>query len=127
MTPIVYNRFPSMNSKIAQATVFSLTNGNYCCSISPFIDLNDAPQSADKQQVFLTERSKNQYVIDISELGDIPGSPIAFWIKKSYRNIFKNSKSIGEVTVAMYWSSKTGHFYLRRFKVNWRHPTVSSM
>ena len=27
----------------------------------------------------------------------------------------------------LYWSSKTGHFYLRRFKVNWRHPTVSSM
>jgi hypothetical protein len=25
----------------------------------------------------------------------------------------------------LYWSSKTGHFLLRRFKVNWRHTTVS--
>jgi RHS repeat-associated protein len=27
----------------------------------------------------------------------------------------------------LYWSSKTGHVLLRRFKVNWRHTTVSSM
>ena len=53
MAQIGYNSFPSMNSKVAQATVFSLVNHRAGDFVGTFVDLNSAPQAADKEQVFL--------------------------------------------------------------------------
>jgi hypothetical protein len=48
------------------------------------------------------------------------------WISRS--DIIKYIANVkGDVHLTLYWSSKTGHFYLSRFKVNWRHATVSSV
>ncbi|EMI2669897.1 TPA: BREX-1 system adenine-specific DNA-methyltransferase PglX [Pseudomonas aeruginosa] len=88
MAHIGYNSFPSMNSKVAQATVFSITNkrcGNY---IGTFIDLNSAPQSADKRAVFLARDPANRFEIAADEFAKIQGSPLAYWLSDQMRQLF---------------------------------------
>jgi hypothetical protein len=48
-------------------------------------------------------------------------------IEWNYEEEVRVVKNISEIPFGLYWSSKTGHFYLSRFKVNWRHATVSSV
>jgi hypothetical protein len=94
MTQIGYNSFPSLNSKVAQATVFSLANfrnGNYA---GTFVDLNSAPQSADKREEFLSRDPQNQYIIAADEFKKIPGSPIAYWIDDNLRGVFNKAGSL---------------------------------
>ncbi|MBK6763407.1 MAG: BREX-1 system adenine-specific DNA-methyltransferase PglX [Micrococcales bacterium] len=73
MAQIGYNSFPSMNSKIAQATVFSLANHKIVDFEGTFFDLNSAPQSASKDRVFLERDPRNRYAIGAREFGRLPG------------------------------------------------------
>lgn len=41
------------------------------------------------------------------------------------RTLFTGGATLDRDYNIVYWSSKTGHFLLSRFKVNWRHSTVS--
>jgi len=88
MAQIGYNSFPSMNSKVARATVFTVANrhlGNYA---GVFIDLNSAPQSADKEVVFLARNPSDRYEVSVWEFAQIPGSPIAYATSPKVRNCF---------------------------------------
>ena len=88
MAQIGYNSFPSMNSKVAQATVFSLGNlrvGNFS---GTFINLNSGPQSADKKAVFLARDSEIHFNVAADEFKKIPGSPVAYWVSESMRAAF---------------------------------------
>lgn len=88
LTQIGYNSFPSMNSKVAQAAVFSLKNrkiNNYC---GVYINLNDAPQSADKQDVFLTHDTLKRFEVCSDEFNKIPGSPISYWVSDAIYSAF---------------------------------------
>ena len=53
-----YNSFPEMNSKIAQACAFSVIATYIKDSIGRYINLNSAPQSADKNKIFLERTEK---------------------------------------------------------------------
>ena len=94
MAQIGYNSFPSMNSKIAQATVFSIWNNRPVNFTGTFIDLNSAPQSADKREIFLARNSKNTFTIDSREFDKLPGSPLAYWASARVRSIFDKSKPL---------------------------------
>lgn len=48
LVQIGYNSFPEMNSKIAQACLFSVIKTNIKCIKAKYINLNNAPQAADK-------------------------------------------------------------------------------
>jgi len=96
MAQIGYNSFPSMNSKVAQAAVFSIRNCRVPGYRSTFTDLNAAPQSADKREVFLARDPANQFVIASDEFEKIPGSPIAFWVGEGVLQAFENPK-LGEM------------------------------
>ena len=91
MVQIGYNSFPSLNSKIAQATVFCLVNKWISEFAGTFINLNNAPQSANKQEVFLSKKSLDRFIVSADALKAIPGSPVAYWMSDSVRLIFKRS------------------------------------
>jgi hypothetical protein len=56
LVQIGYNSFPSMNSKVAQAVAFTISGYKGIKYISSYINLNSAPQSADKDEFFLKFR-----------------------------------------------------------------------
>ncbi|MEZ0175393.1 MAG: BREX-1 system adenine-specific DNA-methyltransferase PglX [Candidatus Reddybacter sp.] len=100
MAQVGYNSFPSMNSKIAQATVFSLQNCAVRDYVGTYINLNDAPQAADKQQIFLGRNSDICFTVSAAEFQQIPGSPLAYWVSRKTRGIFNDEVSMGEVVSA---------------------------
>ncbi|MEI4516340.1 MULTISPECIES: BREX-1 system adenine-specific DNA-methyltransferase PglX [unclassified Stenotrophomonas] len=82
MAQIGFNSFPSMNSKIALAAVFSALNAKIDGCAGTYVDLNSAPQSADKQTVFLNRERSNCFTATSSDFSKIPGSPVAYWASK---------------------------------------------
>lgn len=54
---IGYNSFPEMNSKVAKACATSLMAARVNDFVGKFVNLNSAPQSADKNKVFV-ERNR---------------------------------------------------------------------
>ena len=94
MAQIGYNSFPSMNSKIAQATVFSIANHRLAEFLGKFIDLNSAPQSADKRLVFLARGPQIEFAIDSREFSKLPGSPVAYWASDRVRSVYEKSKPL---------------------------------
>ena len=100
MAQIGYNSFPSMNSKVAQATVFSLGNlrvGNFS---GTFINLNSGPQSADKKAVFLARDSEIHFNVAADEFKKIPGSPVAYWVSARVRAVFEEGTLLGKLVDA---------------------------
>lgn len=96
MVQIGYNSFPTMNSKIAQATAFSLLNRNIGNFVACFVNLNDAAQSADKQSVFLSQDPAHRFKLPLGDLKKLPGSPIAYWASKSQRIAFEHNSPLSE-------------------------------
>lgn len=94
LTQIGYNSFPSLNSKIAQAVVFTLQNSLFRNYRGSFINLNEAPQSADKKDVFLARSPNDCYQVESTEFEKIPGSPVAYWVTDRVREIFKTAKRL---------------------------------
>jgi type II restriction/modification system DNA methylase subunit YeeA len=97
LAQIGYNSFPSLNSKVAQAAVFSFVNYRIEKFAAVFNNLNDAPQSADKNAVFLAQDPANRYDFVVDQFKRIPGSPIAYWVGEHVGNIFQKRASIGRV------------------------------
>ena len=91
MAQIGYNSFPSLNSKIALATVFSVSNIRVSEFSGTYIDLNSAPQSADKRDVFLAREPGNRFVVSADDLRKIPGSPVAYWVSGQIRDVYSES------------------------------------
>lgn len=94
LVQIGYNSFPSMNSKVAQAVAFSLFNQRPAGFAGTFIDLNSAPQSADKGEVFRARGQSNQYAASAERFEKIPGSPITFAISDAVLSAYSDKPSI---------------------------------
>ncbi|QNI65413.1 BREX-1 system adenine-specific DNA-methyltransferase PglX [Synechococcus sp. A15-44] len=99
MLHIGYNSFPSMNSKIAQASAFTLLNTHVESLPGAFIDLNSAPQTADKKSTFLARTPASRFDVTSEEFEEIPGSPLAYWASEKLRLTFKN-RTIEEITIS---------------------------
>jgi type II restriction/modification system DNA methylase subunit YeeA len=98
MAQIGFNSFPSMNSKVAQAAVFTFINTKVNNYYSTFTNLNNAPQSADKREVFLARAPENQFVITAEEFKKIPGSPVTYWVSKKVFDTYESEVSIGSIS-----------------------------
>ncbi|ASF46372.1 BREX-1 system adenine-specific DNA-methyltransferase PglX [Methylovulum psychrotolerans] len=96
LVQVGYNSFPEMNSKIAQACVFSVIATHINNFTGRYIDLNSAPQSADKNQVFLGHTKELIHDVCQDNFKKISGSPVAYWVSDKVRFIFEN-KNIGEL------------------------------
>lgn len=94
---IGYNSFPELNSKVAQACAFVLARDKDS-GVGIYFDLNDAPQSADKDQVFLAKRqAQDRFEVDLGSFRAIPGSPIAYWVNEKIRALFATNPNLGSV------------------------------
>ena len=88
---IGYNSFPEMNSKIAQACAFVAKN-QFQKKAGVYFNLNVAPQSADKELVFLEQLQSDAGIFGYaSDFQKIPGSPIAYWISKEMLSLYAGS------------------------------------
>ncbi|MEA3643394.1 MAG: BREX-1 system adenine-specific DNA-methyltransferase PglX, partial [Lamprobacter sp.] len=97
MVQIGYNSFPSMNSKVAQATAFALLNkraGNYT---GTFFDLNSAAQSSDKNSVFLARNPSSCFLVSVDKFKKIPDSPVAYWVSENIADAFKRKSPLGQL------------------------------
>lgn len=100
---IGFNSFPEMNSKIAQACAFSIAGVALREFVGEYINLNDADQSADKNDVFLRRSARNCHLAEQSRFSRIPGSPIAYWLSEKMLRIFDSGKPLGTM-----WEPKKG-------------------
>ena len=91
LVQIGYNSFPEINSKIAQACSFSIFVGYVPGYFGRYVDLNFAPQSADKSRVFLERSTGLVHDVLQEDFKKIPGSPVAFWLPDQARRIFKEA------------------------------------
>jgi len=97
MVQIGFNSFPSLNSKVALATMFVLKNHRINGFLGTFVNLNSAPQSADKNAVFLERSLVNRYIVESVEFQKIPGSPVAYWVGDNFRNVFRVHPKLGSI------------------------------
>ncbi|WP_338415206.1 BREX-1 system adenine-specific DNA-methyltransferase PglX [uncultured Sphaerotilus sp.] len=97
---IGYNSFPEMNSKVAQASATSIFFAKINYLAGRYINLNLAPESSDKNQIFLNRSPSMVHDVAQEKFKDISGTPIIYWIDDDLRKIFSdapNLKSIADV------------------------------
>jgi hypothetical protein len=122
LTQIGFNSFPSLNSKIALATVFSVLNRPIAKYVGNFVDLNSAPQAADKSAVFRMRNSTNCFQVSVDDFKKIPGSPVAYWASLQVRDIFVRAEPL-EKHAPVRQGMATGDN--DRFLRNWAEVDVS--
>jgi hypothetical protein len=64
--------------------------------IGTYVNLNDAPHSADKDQVFLSKESRAEFKIATQEFRKIPGSPVSYWVSQQIRALFSVYPPLGD-------------------------------
>ena len=94
LVQIGYNSFPEINSKIAQACAFSILNMKVDNFFGSYINLNSAPQAADKKSVFIDRTEELVFEICQDSFNNIPGMPLAYSASSSVFKIFKSGKTI---------------------------------
>lgn len=91
---IGYNSFPELNSKVVQAVSFVINNSINKNIKGIYYNLNNVPQSADKQLVFQEKLERDDYFLTNQEdFNLIPGLPIGYWLSKEYLKLFKSKKA----------------------------------
>ena len=124
LTQIGYNSFPELNSKVAQACAFIFERTQREISGS-YINLNDAPQSADKNSVFLgKKRDQNIYWSKQSNFTKISGTPIAYWVTRSVFGCFEDNPSIAKYAEVKNGMSTTDN---DRFTRLWYEVNISNV
>lgn len=93
---IGYNSFPEINSKIAQACAFSIAATHVHGFVGRYVNLNAAPQSADKNQVFIERTSELVHDIRQEDFKKIPGAPLSYWVPNSVRLLFETATLLSD-------------------------------
>jgi len=94
---IGYNSFPELNSKVVQCAAFILGKYSNSQLVGRYVNLNSAPQSADKKVVFEKRDASIIYDVDQSDLLKIPGSALAYWANKIALNHFSCTELLGAI------------------------------
>ena len=119
LAQIGFNSFPELNSKYALAAATIIKKGAVGVT-GEFVDLNSAPQSANKELVFKEKRvNRDFYSVTAAEFTRIPGTPIAYWASENTRLAFKSAgrlKEIGDTRQGMA-TSDNGRFLRAWFEV----------
>jgi hypothetical protein len=96
-----------MNSKIAQACSFVFRNTPSDCK-GTYLNLNDAPQAADKEIVFLEKvRTQDIFRTESRGFSSIPGNPVAYWASEKIISCFKKFARIADIAATRSGMSTT--------------------
>jgi hypothetical protein len=79
-----------MNSKIALGTAFCGINQFVESYRSVYLNINDAPHSADKQAIFLEKAPSRRFERTSDVFENIPENPLSYWLKGEILAAFKN-------------------------------------
>jgi type II restriction/modification system DNA methylase subunit YeeA len=124
LVQIGYNSFPELNSKVAQACAFIFERNQRELSGS-YINLNDAPQSADKNSVFLgKKRDRSIHWSKQSNFTKISGTPIAYWVTKSVFRCFEENQPIEKYAEVKNGMSTTDN---ERFTRLWYEVNIANV
>ncbi|MEL7358174.1 MAG: BREX-1 system adenine-specific DNA-methyltransferase PglX [Cyanobacteria bacterium J06560_6] len=94
---IGYNSFPELNSKVVQACAFVLINSSDKTT-GDYLNLNDAPQSSDKEEIFLnSKKSGSVFHAEKKNFFSVPGTPVAYWISRNVIDAFKENKPLSDL------------------------------
>lgn len=99
LTQIGFNSFPSLNSKVALAAVFSLTNSRVNNYVSSFIDLNSAPHSADKRAVFLERSNAQCFDVAVEKFENVPGKPLIYSAPPAVFDAFSSCRALSDAAL----------------------------
>jgi len=97
LTQIGYNSFPELNSKVAQACVFTFSGISIRNLKGIYVNLNSAEQSADKNAVFLNRCASMVFIVDQEKFQMIPGRVLAYWISDADYMVFSNSYPLEKI------------------------------
>jgi hypothetical protein len=95
--------FDSIGGEIVSTTAFVIQNISPSNLESCAVRLVDGNSEHEKDVLLkdaIALKNRNIHLFRASELLDIPGTPISYWINAEFRRIFSSSRSISEVTVA---------------------------
>ena len=131
LVQIGFNSFPELNSKVAQACAFVVGNEIPRAS-GTYFNLNDAPQSADKNDVYLNKKSiRDFYVTKQQNFSRIKGTPFSYWASPKVYSLFDNQRCIDKIALPKQGSTigNNDHFLRMWFELgnplssNWKYST----
>lgn len=100
LVQVGFNSFPELNSKFALGAAFVLQLQG-TAKVSEYINLNDAPHSSNKQEVFLErKRSGKIFRVNPRQFLNIPGSPIQYSLSQDVFHAFEKNPKFGELVNA---------------------------
>jgi type II restriction/modification system DNA methylase subunit YeeA len=90
-----FNSFPELNSKVALACATTFFNTAFRDYLGCYVDLNSAPPSADKAELFDKEFRQRTHIAKHSDFSTIPSYPVAYWVSTRIRSLFAKSDRMG--------------------------------
>ncbi len=87
--------FPEIPGEKVQNTAFVALNRPRDRGFYTLFYRLTAQKGIDKHEAFLNRRYR--YMVDVSVLNDIPGSPLAFWASKKLRGAFAAGRTLNDV------------------------------
>ncbi|MEO1900796.1 MAG: BREX-1 system adenine-specific DNA-methyltransferase PglX [Alcanivorax sp.] len=88
--------FDSIGGEVVSTTAFVITDSRRTKSKGSFLKLSDGKSEAEKD-ANLRERRSNPFLASTEDFKKIPGSPIAYWVSDTVRQVFANATLFGEV------------------------------
>jgi type II restriction/modification system DNA methylase subunit YeeA len=121
---IGFNSFPELNSKFALASAFILNRSKNKLP-GVYINLNDAPKSANKNDVFVDRLlSRKYYLTNQNVFKSLPSCPIAYWITPAVINAFNIGQPLGSLLdVRQGMATTDNNTYLR----NWTEISINKI
>ena len=96
ITQVGYNSFPEINSKVVQVCAFVFGAIPVDGHIGMYVNLNNAPQSADKDVEFLNRTESMVHRRTREQFQKIPGDAIVMWASNASLYIFENTPRLAE-------------------------------
>ena len=87
--------FPEIAGEKVQDAAFVLRNNSKREGSSSIFYRLTAEKGEAKEQAFLAR--KHQYKVDITDMKDLPGMPLAFWASKKLRSAFAAGKTLNDI------------------------------
>ncbi len=87
--------FEEIGGEVVQSTAFVIRKSGEIDYRGKYYRLVDYQRAVEKEQAFLAKL--NEYMYSQNLFKTIPGCPIAYWVSKSSRNLFRNSLQLGQV------------------------------
>lgn len=85
--------FDEIGGEVVQTTSFIINNSIFNAYKGIYCRLVEPTSQIGKEEMFL--RGENQYYTVQKDFNKIPGSPVAYWVNNSFRNLFAHT--LGEV------------------------------